>query len=78
LPGELVQRKPDHSTPPARYYAEKIFIKDAIIRTYHWSFAMKNLLCLQGALNSVFGEEIGCEHKEFSSEFDCSDLFKKP
>jgi ABC-type amino acid transport substrate-binding protein len=32
---------------------------------------------LQSALNSVFGTEIGCEHKEFSSEFDCTDLFKK-
>jgi hypothetical protein len=32
---------------------------------------------LQRALNSVFGEEIGCEHKEFSSEFDCTDLIKK-
>jgi len=32
---------------------------------------------LQSALNSVFGTEIGCEHKEFSSEFDCTNLFKK-
>ena len=32
---------------------------------------------LQSALNSVFGRELGCEHKEFSSEFDCTDVFKK-
>jgi len=31
---------------------------------------------LQSAINSVFGKEIGCEHKEFSSEFDCTKLFK--
>lgn len=32
---------------------------------------------LQSAINSVFGKEIGCEHKEFSSEFDCTKLFKR-
>jgi polar amino acid transport system substrate-binding protein len=32
---------------------------------------------LQTALNEVFGENTVCEHKEYSSEFDCSNLFKK-
>lgn len=32
---------------------------------------------LQQAINNVFGREIGCEHKEFSSEFDCTNLLKK-
>jgi len=31
---------------------------------------------LQDALTDVFGEDIVCEHKEFSSEFDCSKLLK--
>ncbi len=32
---------------------------------------------LQQAINNVFGQEVGCEHKEFSSEFDCTRLLKK-
>lgn len=32
---------------------------------------------LQQAINTAFGREIGCEHKEFSSEFDCTGLLKK-
>jgi polar amino acid transport system substrate-binding protein len=32
---------------------------------------------LQTALNEVFGENTVCEHKEYSSEFDCSKLFKQ-
>jgi polar amino acid transport system substrate-binding protein len=31
---------------------------------------------LQSALNSVFGKDV-CKHKEYSSEFDCTNLFKK-
>ena len=32
---------------------------------------------LQSALDEVFGEDLGCKHKEFSSEFDCTGLFEK-
>lgn len=32
---------------------------------------------LQSALNTVFGKETACQHKEFSSEFDCTNLFKR-
>lgn len=32
---------------------------------------------LQSALDEVFGENMGCKHKEFSSEFDCTGLFEK-
>jgi len=32
---------------------------------------------LQSALDEVFGEDMGCKHKEFSSEFDCTGLFEK-
>ena len=32
---------------------------------------------LQSALNSAFGTELGCEHNEYSSQFDCTKLFKK-
>lgn len=36
----------------------------------------KSYSSLQSALNNVFGEDMVCEHKEFSSTFDCSRLFK--
>ncbi len=32
---------------------------------------------LQSALTEVFGKDIVCEHKEYSSEFDCTKLLKK-
>ena len=32
---------------------------------------------LQSALNEAFGREMVCEHREYSSTFDCSDLLKK-
>jgi hypothetical protein len=32
---------------------------------------------LQTALDSVFGKDTVCKHKNFTSQFDCSDLFKK-
>jgi ABC-type amino acid transport substrate-binding protein len=32
---------------------------------------------LQSALIEVFGKDVVCTHKEYSSEFDCSKLFKK-
>ena len=31
---------------------------------------------LQSALNNVFGKQSVCEHKEFKSEFDCTNLFR--
>ena len=31
---------------------------------------------LQSALNDAFGKETSCQHKEFSSEFDCTQLLK--
>lgn len=31
---------------------------------------------LQIAINDVFGKNTACQHKEFSSEFDCTNLFK--
>ena len=31
---------------------------------------------LQSALNNAFGREMVCEHREYSSTFDCSDLLK--
>lgn len=31
---------------------------------------------LQMAINDVFGKSTACQHKEFSSEFDCTNLFK--
>jgi ABC-type amino acid transport substrate-binding protein len=31
---------------------------------------------LQSALNTAFGKNIACQHKEFSSEFDCTQLLK--
>jgi polar amino acid transport system substrate-binding protein len=31
---------------------------------------------LQSALDEVFGKDTVCKHKNFTSEFDCSDLFK--
>jgi polar amino acid transport system substrate-binding protein len=31
---------------------------------------------LQSAINDVFGKNTACQHKEFSSEFDCTNLFK--
>ena len=31
---------------------------------------------LQDALTEVFGNDVVCEHKEYSSEFDCSKLLK--
>ena len=36
----------------------------------------KSYSTLQSALDNVFGKNVGCEHKEFSSEFDCTNLFK--
>ena len=32
---------------------------------------------LQSALDDVFGKDTVCKHKNFTSEFDCSDLFKQ-
>jgi polar amino acid transport system substrate-binding protein len=37
----------------------------------------KSYSSLQSALNTVFGKNTACQHKEFSSEFDCTNLFKK-
>ena len=36
----------------------------------------KGYSSLQSALNSVFGKETACQHKEFKSEFDCTNLFR--
>jgi polar amino acid transport system substrate-binding protein len=36
----------------------------------------KSYSSLQSALNNVFGEQTVCEHQEYSSTFDCSNLFK--
>jgi polar amino acid transport system substrate-binding protein len=35
----------------------------------------KSYSSLQSALNNVFGEDMVCEHQEYSSTFDCSKLF---
>jgi len=32
---------------------------------------------LQSALDEVFGKDIVCKHKNYTSQFDCTDLFKK-
>ena len=32
---------------------------------------------LQSALIEVFGKDVVCEHKEYTSQFDCSKIFKK-
>jgi len=32
---------------------------------------------LQSALDDVFGKDTVCKHKNYTSQFDCSDLFKK-
>lgn len=37
----------------------------------------KSYSSLQSALDEVFGEDMACKHKNFTSEFDCSDIFKK-
>jgi len=37
----------------------------------------KSYSSLQSALDTVFGKDMVCKHKNFTSEFDCSDLFKK-
>jgi polar amino acid transport system substrate-binding protein len=37
----------------------------------------KSYSSLQTALDEVFGKDTVCKHKNFTSEFDCSDLFKK-
>ena len=36
----------------------------------------KSYSSLQSALNNVFGEKTVCEHQEYSSTFDCTNLFK--
>jgi polar amino acid transport system substrate-binding protein len=37
----------------------------------------KSYSSLQSALDTVFGKDTVCKHKNFTSQFDCSDLFKK-
>jgi polar amino acid transport system substrate-binding protein len=37
----------------------------------------KSYSSLQSALEEVFGKDTVCKHKNFTSQFDCSDLFKK-
>ncbi len=37
----------------------------------------KSYSSLQTALDEVFGKDAVCKHKNFTSEFDCTDLFKK-
>ena len=37
----------------------------------------KSYSSLQSAMDEVFGKDAVCKHKNFTSEFDCSDLFKK-
>lgn len=37
----------------------------------------KSYSSLQTALDDVFGKDTVCKHKNFTSQFDCSDLFKK-
>ncbi len=37
----------------------------------------KSYSSLQSALDTVFGKEVVCQHKNFTSQFDCTDLFKK-
>ena len=37
----------------------------------------KSYSSLQTALDDVFGKDTVCKHKNFTSEFDCTDLFKK-
>jgi polar amino acid transport system substrate-binding protein len=37
----------------------------------------KSYSSLQSALEDVFGKDTVCKHKNFTSQFDCSDLFKK-
>jgi hypothetical protein len=32
---------------------------------------------LQSALDDVFGKDTVCKHKNYTSQFDCTDLFKK-
>lgn len=37
----------------------------------------KSYSTLQSALEDVFGKDTVCKHKNFTSEFDCTDLFKQ-
>jgi polar amino acid transport system substrate-binding protein len=37
----------------------------------------KSYSTLQSALDDVFGKDTVCKHKNYTSQFDCSDLFKK-
>lgn len=37
----------------------------------------KSYSSLQTALDNVFGKDTVCKHKNFTSQFDCTDLFKK-
>jgi len=37
----------------------------------------KSYSSLQTALDDVFGKDTVCKHKNFTSQFDCTDLFKK-
>lgn len=37
----------------------------------------KSYSSLQSALDEVFGKDTVCKHKNFTSQFDCTDLFKK-
>ncbi len=37
----------------------------------------KSYSSLQSALDNVFGKDSVCKHKNFTSQFDCSDIFKK-
>lgn len=37
----------------------------------------KSYSSLQSALEEVFGKDTVCKHKNFTSEFDCTDLFKQ-
>ena len=37
----------------------------------------KSYSSLQSALDEVFGKDTPCKHKNYTSQFDCTDLFKK-
>jgi hypothetical protein len=37
----------------------------------------KSYSSLQSALDEVFGKDTVCKHKNFTSQLDCSDLFKQ-
>ena len=51
--------------------------KDPARARVNYQVEGKSYSSLQTALDNVFGKDTVCKHKNFTSQFDCSDLFKK-